>query len=190
MPVRLWNGNAYPRPRLDRARGVAAGLDDPFAEPPPFIPQIAHRGFHILLDAVGNRQRTLAFGPFAGNGVLRALAGFPDSGGSFENYLGVRVSLDNSKDGVAEPAGTAIPGELITLTRETGIAPSIVADEGFPTRGANNFQNLYPDLRHAILLDRFFIKITWANVVGSTRFMGYFTLYYGIPAEFLGDFLR
>ena len=52
MPVRLWNGEAYPRARLDRGAAEGADEDDPFAEPPPFIPQIIHCPFIVQLAAL------------------------------------------------------------------------------------------------------------------------------------------
>jgi len=186
----LWGRlDPYPRARLDRV--VAGGPDpeNPFAEAVGVVPRVNHHPFLIAVTAVANRQRTIVFGPFIGAALIRDLQFGFTAGQSIDAHLGVRISPDQSKDGVEEARGVDVPGRLVTFGRQTGGTVGTPYDQGFElfTLTANP-RNIVPPVMIPVRDERFFVKITLVAVAASTAGSGLLTVFDAIPQDRLADF--
>lgn len=190
MPVRLWNGEAYPRARLDRGAAFGVVSDDPFAEPPAFLPRVSHHPWLIATTAVAARQRSLAFGPFAGAALVKHFGYRATADNSVNTHCALRVTPTDTKDDVEEVRGTAIEGRLLTFGRQTGAVVATPYDQGYEFFTTNaSAEKLQEELVIPVLDERFFLLITLVANGASSAMTGLLVVWSGIPAARLGEFL-
>lgn len=189
MAVRLWNGEAYPRARLDR-RELALEGEDPFAEVARAIPRARLWPFHINEVTVGQRA-TVVSPRFVGPAILKELVLIPQitgvgatEGVSFAlRYSTAPATAGANQADTAPPAGTSIFENFSQATDQAGFVfndPSALPLRSSFTDGTVH----HLTLNFPIRLPEFFLALSLdTQSVNANRITGYVRLFENVAPE-------